>query len=136
MATASSPRRLGRKPGPQKREPDEMRSTRITLRAHDDLFDLLTVRADEAGVSRSNYIERLLIQWLRTDPRNPKLSNLGRFVPGPTPLELGANALRTAERWQRFVQAHELLFGTAPDRRWLEDMDSYWPSAKERFEAA
>ena len=76
------------KPGPAKRTEAENRSTRITLRAHDDLMKLLTLRAGEAGVSRSHYIERLLIRFLMADPRNPKLDSSGRIVPGPTPYDL------------------------------------------------
>jgi hypothetical protein len=122
-------RKQRRKPGPAKRGDDENRSTRITLRAHDDLMRLLTLRADEAGVSRSHYIERLLIRWLTADPRNPKLDAMGRISPGPTPYDLRAkDPLKTADRWQRFSTAHELLFGMAPPRDWFEESDSYWPA--------
>lgn len=107
-----------------------MRSTRLTLRAHDDLMKLLTLRADEAGISRSHYIERLLIRFLMADPRNPKLDAMGRIVPGQTtPYDLRTkDPLRTAERWQRFSTAHENLLGMAPPRDWFEDADTYWPA--------
>jgi hypothetical protein len=122
-------RKQRRKPGPAQRDDDEKRSERITIRAHDDLMRLLTLRSDEAGVSRSHYIERLLIRWLTADPRNPKLDAMGRIVPGPTPYDLRAkDPLRTADRWQRFSTAHELLMGMAPPRDWFEDPISYWPA--------
>ena len=92
----------------------------------------LSLRASEAGLSRSAYIERLLINWLRADPRNPRLDNMGKLVSstGPTPFDARtAEPLRVAERWQRFSQAHELIFGQNAPRDWFENGDSYWPAA-------
>ncbi len=122
-------RKLRRKPGPSARDDGENRSERITLRAHDDLLKLLSLRADESGVSRSHYIERLLIRWLTADPRNPQLDAMGRVKPGTTPYDLRTrDPLKTASRWQQFSTAHELLFGMHPPKDWFEDADSYWPA--------
>lgn len=123
-------RKLRNKPGPSARSDEENRSARITLRAHDDLMRLLTLRADEAGVSRSHYIERLLIRWLVADPRNPALDAMGRIKPATaTPYDLRSkDPLKTASRWQQFSTAHELLFGMQPPRDWFEEADSYWPA--------
>jgi hypothetical protein len=91
---------------------------------------LLSLRASESGLSWSAYIERLLIAWLRADPRNPNLDNMGKRVPnaGPTPFDLRtAEPLRVGERWQRFSQAHKLIFEQNAPRDWFEDADSYWP---------
>lgn len=91
---------------------------------------LLSLRASEAGLSRSAYIERLLIAWLRADPRNPRLDNMGKLAhSGPTPLDMRtAEPLKVAERWQRFSHAHELIFGQNAPRDWFENADSYWPA--------
>ena len=120
-----------KRPGPEPRDSSDIRHNRLTLRAHDDLMKLLSLRASESGLSRSAYIERLLIAWLRADPRNPKLDNMGKRVPnaGPSPFDLRTSEpLRIAERWQRFSQAHELIFGQNAPRDWFEDADSYWPA--------
>ncbi len=121
-----------KKRGPAARDANDIRHNRLTLRAHDDLMKLLSLRASEAGLSRSAYIERLLINWLRADPRNPKLDNMGKLSPatGPTPFDARtSDPLRVAERWQRFSQARELIFGQNAPRTWFEDGDSYWPAA-------
>jgi len=122
-------RKLRRKPGPAARDDADNRSERITLRAHDDLLKLLSLRADESGVSRSHYIERLLIRWLTADPRNPALDAMGRIKPGVMPYDLRTkDPLKTAGQWQKFSTAHELLFGMAPPRDWFEEPESYWPA--------
>lgn len=121
-----------KKRGPVARDVNDIRHNRLTLRAHDDLMKLLSLRALEAGLSRSAYIERLLINWLRADPRNPRIDNMGKMSPsaGPTPFEArSTEPLRIAERWNRFSQAHELIFGQNAPRDWFEDADSYWPAA-------
>jgi Ribbon-helix-helix protein, copG family len=124
---------LPRKParGPTPKPAEEIRSNRLTLRTHDDLMELLSLRAREQGVSRSAYIERLLTAWLRADPRNPKIDNMGRLSVGaPEPRQLRAkDPMRTAEQWTRYAQAHEIVFGHPPPRTWLDDLDMYWPVA-------
>jgi hypothetical protein len=123
-------RKPRRKPGPAPKDDDEIRATRITIRAHQDLEKLLTLRADEAGVSRSHYIERLLIRWLTADPRNPGLDAMGRIkTGGTTPFDMRhKDPLKMAERWQRFAAAHEVLFSMRPPQDLFEDPDSYWPA--------
>jgi hypothetical protein len=125
------PRLPKKKTGPAPKVADEIRSNRLTLRTHDDLMALLSVRAREQGVSRSAYIERLLTAWLRADPRNPKIDNMGRTPAGaPEPRQLRArDPMRTAEQWTKYSHAHEIVFGHPPPRPWLDDLDSYWPVA-------
>ncbi|MCG2643766.1 MULTISPECIES: hypothetical protein [Bradyrhizobium] len=117
------------KPGPPKRTNEENRSERITLRAHDDLMRILTLRADESGFSRSHYIERILIAYLRLDPRNPNFDAMGRFKKsGTMPFDLFHNdKARVGERWAKFSTVHENLFGMAPPRDWLDDESGFWP---------
>jgi hypothetical protein len=118
-----------KKPGPPKRDEADMRSNRLTLRVHDDLMHLLTMRSREAGLTRSAYIERLMLAWLRADPRNPKMDPMGKVVEhAPTPLQnLRKDSMNVAERWTKYSSAHELLFGQTAPRHLLDDQDTYWP---------
>src|ERR1700688_139101 len=68
-----------RKRGPDPR-PEEVRTERLTLRVHPDLMEILTARARERGVSRSQYIEKLLIGWTNADPRNVKVDSIGKII--------------------------------------------------------
>jgi hypothetical protein len=122
-----------KKPGPPKRDEADMRSNRLTLRVHDDLMHLLTLRSKEAGLTRSAYIERLMLAWLRADPRNPKFDPMGKVMPtAPTPLSLlRKEPMSVAERWAKYSNAHELLFGQTAPRHLLDDPDSYWPGVNE-----
>lgn len=117
-----------KKPGPEPRPAEEIRGGRLTLRVHDDLMKLLTQRGRENSLSRSAYIERLLLAWLRADPRNPKMDPIGRVVEGaPTPLELlEEEPSKMGRKWEKFSQAHELLFGQGAPIHWFEEPESYW----------
>ena len=117
------------KPGPEAR-PDLARSGRVALRCHPDIERILEVRSREEGVSKSKYVEKLLIGWLGADPRNPRMDQNGRFVPGvETPYDLRSkDPLRTAAKFQQFSQAHDLLFGHPAPRRYLDEPDGYWPA--------
>jgi hypothetical protein len=115
--------------GPEPR-PDLARSGRVALRCHPDIERILELRAREEGVSKSKYVERLLVGWLGADPRNPRMDQNGRFVPGAeTPFDLRTkDPVRTAERFHRFSQAHDLLFGNPAPRRYLDEPESFWPA--------
>lgn len=117
------------KPGPEAR-PDLVRSGRVALRCHPDLERILELRSREAGVSKSKYVEKLLVGWLGADPRNPRIDSIGKFVPGAQDPydQRTAEPLKIAEKWQRFAQAHDLLLGHQPPRQWFEEADRFWPA--------
>jgi hypothetical protein len=54
-----------------------MRSERLVLRIHSDLMYALTTRAKERGVTRSMYIEKILIAYMNEVER-AGLDGLGR----------------------------------------------------------
>jgi len=94
------PKRRGRRAG----DPNAMRSERLVLRVHPDLITALNKAADEAGLSRSTFVERCLISWLNGDPRN-HLDHVGRSVP-PEALDKENSPLGSMasfeKRWQKF----------------------------------
>lgn len=94
------PKRRGRRAG----DPAAMRSERLVLRVHPHLLDALNVAADEAGLSRSTYVERCLISWLNEDPRN-SLDAVGRRV-SPEQLSQRDSPLGSMasfeRKWQNF----------------------------------
>lgn len=109
-------------------DPEAAKSARLIMRMHPDLTEVLNLRAAERGMSRSKLIEQVLVGFLMADPRNPKMSPVGRIDRSqPTPLQMReSNPHRFAERWQRFVQAHQALFGMPPSTDWLDDLDAFW----------
>jgi hypothetical protein len=122
-----SKRRSGVKPGPKVAE-DEIKTERLTMRMHTDLMHILNKRAKERNVSRSAYIEQLLIGWVQADPRNPKIDSRGKLVENaPTPLEMmNTKSFQYAEKWAKFNQAYAILIGTDAPKRWVEEPQDYW----------
>lgn len=127
ITKTGQPRQLpGRKAPPS----EDLRGDRLVMRVHPHLQEILKVRAREKGMSRSAYVESIVIGWAAADPRNPKIDSIGKFDPrAPSPAELQLKTpLRFAERWARFVQISELILGVPPPRAWFEaDPDEYWP---------
>lgn len=122
------------KPGPVAK-PDDAKTDRLVMRVHPDLMEILTERARECGINRSQYVEKLLIGWARLDPRNPRLDMIGKIDPAaPTPNELRRSALSFAERWQRFCTASMLLLGAEPLREWFEKAIHLDPDSDEDLE--
>ena len=122
-----SKKRSSKKPGPQVSD-DEVRSERLTMRMHPDLMHILDKRSKERAVSRSAYIEQLLIGWVQADPRNPKIDSRGKLVDGaPTPLELmNTKSFQYAEKWAKFNAAYAILLGTDAPKKWVEEPSDYW----------
>lgn len=112
--------RPGKKP-----KPDDVKTDRLVLRVHPDLMSILTERARERGVNRSQYVEKLLIGWARLDPRNPRVDMIGKFDPtAPVPAEVRLRSpLAFADRWQKFASASQLLLGAEPPKEWFEDTE-------------
>ena len=110
------------KPG-RKIPPADLRAERLVLRVHPDLQTILNVRAREKGISRSTYVEKVILGWLRADPRNPRLDMIGKRVGGATePAELKqSNPLEFGQRWAKFDQVSQLILEEAPRKEWFED---------------
>ncbi|PZA13865.1 hypothetical protein DNX69_00010 [Rhodopseudomonas palustris] len=122
------------RPGRQAR-PDDVRSARLILRAHPDLMKILTVRARAAGVSRSRYVERLLVAWLNADPRNPRMDAVGKILGGFGQARYAAmSTLSKAERWTRYSAAHAAIFGVPLPEAEFEDPSLWWDEAKKLVE--
>jgi hypothetical protein len=103
-------RRRGRRPG----DPGAKRSDRLVLRVHPDLIDALNASADEAGLSRSLFIERILVSYIKSDPRYADMDHMGRRR--PTPGSAAQTSLRSFEqRWDRFTAIRRAVVGDIPD---------------------
>ena len=61
-AVPTPERRTGRIPGPL----EDLRSERLVQRIHPDLMSVILQRSREAGFTRSQYVERILIQFMNT----------------------------------------------------------------------
>jgi len=109
-------------------ESGDVRAERLTMRVHPDLMRILDMRAKERNLSRSAYIESILIGWCRADPRNPKLDPRGKFVEGaPSPLEqMNSNSFAWGQRFMRFSQAYHILMGTEAPQAWQTEPQEYW----------
>lgn len=115
---------LRRKPGPVA-APDDARTDRLALRVHPDLGDILHLRARELGISRSQYVEKLLIGWIRLDPRNRRLDLSGKLDPkAPTPEAVRRDPLSFAKEWQRFSTANMLLLRAQPPSEWFDEFEA------------
>lgn len=113
-----------RKPGKPPR-PGEVRTEKLVMRVHPDLMEILTERARERGITRSAYVEQLLVGWVRLDPRNRRVDLIGKYDPAaPTPADLRQRSrVGFVERWRRLAEASLLLLGFEPPREWFEDDD-------------
>lgn len=135
ITKTGQPRKLpGRKP-----PPEDLRAGRLVMRVHPDLEEILRARAREKGMTKSAYVESVMIGWAAADPRNPKIDSIGKFVANAqSPAEQRlSNPLRFLERWTKFVQISEQILGLPPKREWLEaDPRDYWQPEPDEDEAA
>ena len=101
----------------------DLRAERLVLRVHPDLQAVLNTRAREKGLSRSQYVEKLILGWVRSDPRNPTLDMIGkRVAKAIEPAELKkSNPLAFGQRWAKFEQVSELLLEEPPRKSWFDD---------------
>ena len=84
------------KRGRPRLDPADLRSERLVLRVHPDLMEQLNRRGRTEGISRSLFVERVLIAFLNGTGGRP-LDRIGRYTqPAPSP-----GALENFERaWQ------------------------------------
>lgn len=120
------------KPGKPAR-PDDNKTDRLIMRLHPDVTAMLDFRAEEKGLTRSKYVEQLLVGFLGSDPRNPKMNAIGKVDrTAPSPLaQREASPHRYAERWQRFTSGYSGIFGAPPPVDWSDDGDRFWSPAVE-----
>jgi hypothetical protein len=110
------------KPGKPAR-PGEVRSDRLIMRVHPDLLGILSERAREKGLTRSQYVEQILVGWCRLDPRNRRVDMIGKYDPAaPSPEELRSrSSFRFADLWTKFGTVSRLLLGAPPPSEWVDD---------------
>jgi hypothetical protein len=115
------------KPGKTPR-PDDNKTDRLVMRLHPDVTAVLDFRAAEKGITRSKFVEQLLVGFLGSDPRNPKMNAIGKIErTGASPLMLRADhPHKFAERWQRFVSGYSGIFGAPPPVDWNEGEERFW----------
>jgi hypothetical protein len=103
----SRPRdRMGR----PKVDPKNLRSYRLVMRVNPDLADALSMLADEVSISRSLFIERVLISFVNQDPRF-RLAQNGRRIPDNAQQPAGAGSFADlGQRWRRWsALRHDVL---------------------------
>jgi hypothetical protein len=100
----------GRRPG----NPEDVRTERLVVRMHPDMFESLTDRAKVYGVSRSQYVERILIGYLNAQEGQRTLDLTGRFVRD----EATRKAMMTspADTWAAFGKRNLALLGMQAER--------------------
>jgi hypothetical protein len=93
-------------------DPGAKRSYRYVMRMHPDLADALGVLANEAGLSRALFVERVLISFANQDPRM-KLNHIGRRVEVPPPPGGGTvgSLASFGRQWQRFQGLRQEVLG-------------------------
>jgi hypothetical protein len=100
---------------------DAARTDRLIMRVHPDLLPLLDEKAREKGQSRSQFVEQLLIGWLRIDPRTPRITAFGQLDLTPAPADGKKNPYAFLSRWEKFCTASRLVLGFDPPDEWMYD---------------
>jgi hypothetical protein len=104
-------------PRPKRGRPfsgEEPRDHRLMMRVNQSLSDLCDIRAAERGESRSRFIERLLLAYLKLDPRNPRLDQHGRILTDGPAVSRAGDPVGFGAAWSRWVALNENLFQWKP----------------------
>jgi hypothetical protein len=115
----------------------EAREDRIMMRMHPDLVRMIDIRSRERGESRSRFVERLVVAFLKADPRNPKLDAVGRVDPdAPPPLSKAGEPMKFAERWTTFKRLNDELLGFRIQDEFLDDEAGHalWEEKSQRVD--
>lgn len=95
-------------------DPNDVRNMRLAQRVHPHMMSVLDQRAREYGLSRSQFIERILVDYLNSHER-AQLDAIGRWVP---------NAKWTRSMARRVDQlphpSTELEIGKKVEMEWCE----------------
>lgn len=121
---AGTERQIKKKLGRPFGDPRDVRTFRLAQRVHPDLMSVLDQRCREYGLTRSQLIERILIDYLNTHEQ-AQLDMVGRWVPNAKwkrsmvrrldqlphpsqPLEIG---LKTEKEWRERGEYEEFERG-------------------------
>jgi hypothetical protein len=104
----------------------DARAHRHMMRMHPHLTELLDVRAAEREETRSRFIEKILVAYLRADPRNPRIDGAGRIVAdAPPPLSVAVDPIKFGEKWATWKRLNDELFGIRLSDDLVEDQGGY-----------
>jgi hypothetical protein len=81
MVKTPSPKKKG--PGRPAADPADLRTARVAIRFHPDLVEELDVACREAGINRSVYVERILVNFMNSHSERrerPPLDQIGRYL--------------------------------------------------------
>jgi hypothetical protein len=96
----------GRRPG----DPAARRDYRFVMRMHPDLADVLNQLADETGLSRALFVERVLISFVNQDPRH-RLDHIGRSIKMDAPTTTHGTLASFGRAWQRWQALRHDVIG-------------------------
>jgi hypothetical protein len=114
------------RPGPKPASPENARDFRLMMRFHPDLIEMLDIRARERGETRTRMIERILVSFLKADPRNPKMDAAGRIqADADPPASRAGDPMRFGAAWARWVTLNDMLLGFRPPDDWIDDGAGY-----------
>lgn len=97
--------KAGRKPGP----PEHVRSERLVVRMHPDLFGVLTERAATYGMDRSTYVERILITYVNAQENQRTIDFTGRFAVDEATIKVMKT--NPADAWAAFGRRNQAVIG-------------------------
>ena len=95
----------GRRPGPI----EDVRTERLVVRMHPDLFGVLTEKGKLYGVSRSQYVERILISYLNMQAGQATIDWTGRFAKDVGTIKVMRQS--PAEQWAAFGRRNQAILG-------------------------
>jgi len=96
----------GRRPG----DPAARRDYRFVMRMHPDMAEVLNSLADEAGLSRALFVERILISFINQDPRH-RLDHVGRAIRPDAPATTTGTLASFGRAWQRWQALRHDVIG-------------------------
>lgn len=120
------------------------KSGRLLMRVHPDLLPLIDVHAKERAMTRSQFVEQMLVGFLRLDPRAPRINAFGQLEPRPEgtppPVQVRPGSFpRPAtppnpnlflRRWDDFRRASEMVTGHVPSDSLIEDYVATGPEVE------
>jgi hypothetical protein len=92
--------------GRPRHDPADLRSDRLVVRIHPDLMSELIEASREQGISRSLFVERVLLTFLnsrRPDGHPQRLDRIGRYEK-PAPADSKGSVDAIANAWTGILQ--------------------------------
>src|SRR5262249_33895294 len=107
-------------------DPGSKRAYRFVMRMNSDLADVLNLLSDESGLSRSVFVERILISFVNQDPRI-RLNHVGRKVDTASTGAAPPGSLASfGAQWRRWQALRHDVIG--------EDVPSAYGAAQPSFD--